>query len=84
MNHKTNFAILTQTLKESNPTLFESFKTLTEDWAAYMNYLDNIDHANYFTSHMENNKYLNFTSIIHDDMQSFLTALTGNFLTFKI
>ena len=79
---KTNFALLKRTQTETNTTLYESYKTLTEDWAAYMNHLHNIDHANYFTSQMENNKYLNFTSIIKDDMQTFLTALTGNFLTF--
>ena len=78
---KTNFAILKTTEKKTNTTLYESYKTLTEDWAAYMNHLDNIDHSKYFTSVMKNNNYLDFTPIVKADMQTFLTALTGSFLT---
>ena len=32
---KTNFALLKEAQKETNTTLYESYKTLTEDWAAY-------------------------------------------------
>ena len=55
-----------------------SFKTLTEDWAEYMDQLDENDHASYFTSEMANNEYLNFTRFIKADMKTFLMAVAGN------
>ena len=35
-----------------------------------------------FTSEMENNKYLNFTSYIKADMKTFLIAVAGNISIF--
>ena len=61
--------------------IFMSYKTLTEDWAKYMNQLDNKGNANFFTNEMENNEHLNFTSFIKADMKTFLTSIAGNTTT---
>ena len=45
---KTNFAIFKTTQAENESTLFESYKTVTEDWANYMSHLNKEGHTNHF------------------------------------
>ena len=79
---KTNFALLKTNPAMNMTKIFMSYKNLTEDWAYYMDQLDNEKSANFFTTEMENNKYLNFTMFIKADMKTFLTAMAGNASTF--
>ena len=79
---KLNFALLKTNPAINMTQIFMSYKTLTEDWSNYMDQLDNKGNAKFFTTTMENNQYLNFTSFIKADMKTFLTALAGNTTTF--
>ena len=79
---KMNFALLKTNPARNMTRIFMSYKTLTEDWAKYMNQLDNKGNANFFTNEMENNEHLNFTWFIKADMKTFLTAMAGNTTTF--
>ena len=75
---KMNFALLKSNPARNMTKIFMSYKTLTEDWATYMNQLDKNGNANFFTTQMENNEHLNFTWYIKADMKTFLTAMAGN------
>ena len=75
---KMNFALIETNQVINTNNIFMSYKTLTEDWAKYMDQLYNKDSANYFTSEMETNKYLNFARFIKADMKTFLIATLGN------
>ena len=76
---KFNFALL-----EINPTAQEKrnipmvYKSLTEDWAEHMRQVYKKDYVSSFTSDMEKNVQLNFTSFIQSNMAAFLTAIAGN------
>ena len=75
---KINFASIKLNPAENKTKISASYKTLTEDWANYMDQLDKKDHMKYFTSQMRNNKYLNFTQMIKADMKTFLITVAGN------
>ena len=75
---KMNFALLKTNSPMNMTRIFMSYKTLTEDWANYMNQLGNKGNANFFTTEMENNEHLNFTWFIKADLKTFLTAMAGN------
>ena len=76
---KLNFASL-----EINPSAQEKrnipmvYKSLTEDWAEHMRQVYKKDYVSSFTSDMEKNVQLNFTSFIQSNMAAFLTAIAGN------
>ena len=55
-----------------------SYKALFEDWGDYMNQLNNVDYANFFTPVMENNTFMDFNEYIKTDMKTFLTVIAGN------
>ena len=75
---KMNFALLKTKAAENTSNLLMSYKTLTEDWADYMDQLYSKDHAKYFTSEMKENKYFDFTQFIKADIKTFLAAISGN------
>ena len=75
---KTNFALFKSISALNRSTILTSYKTLTDHWREYMRHLDSKESGNFFTSEMENNRYLNFTSFIKADMKTFLIAVAGN------
>ena len=77
---KVNFELFKANPGVNRTRVFESYKSLTDDWLNYMEQLDKIHHQNYFTPEMKNNKFFNFTQYVKDDMKTFLTAVSGNYL----
>ena len=75
---KMNFALLKSNHNVNKTSISTSYKTLTEDWATYMNQLGSNDYADYFTAEMKNNRCFNFTRFIKADMKTFLTSIAGN------
>ena len=77
---QTNFAIYNK--ENGNLSLvFNQYKQLLGAWEKYMEKIDIDDYVMNFTAEMKNNKHLNFTQFIADDMETFLIALAGSFLT---
>ena len=61
--------------------VFTEYKKLLDHWDRYMqNILESSSKAN-FTTEMENNRFFNFTGHIRKDMETFLIALQGSFLS---
>ena len=74
---KTNFALIKTNQAMNKTSITASYKTLKEDWADYLNQIDNKNHKNFFTPEMRNNKDFDFTRFIMADMRTFLIAIEG-------
>ena len=77
---QTNFAIYNRE-KGNLSSAFNQYKQLLGAWEKYMEKIDINDFVMNFTAEMKTNKHLNFTKFIADDMETFLLALAGSFLT---
>ena len=75
---KVNFAILKSNPAVNRTTIFESYKSLTEDWLNHMEQLDKNHYSNTITLEMKNNRFFNFTKFVMADMKTFLTTISGN------
>ena len=75
---KTSFALLQKNQNGDKRSTSASFKTLTEDWAHYMDHLKKENYAQFYTMAMRKNKHLNFTNHIQADKKTFLIAMAGN------
>ena len=75
-----NFSIL-ENYPDDLPSVFTEYKMLLDQWDRYMeNLLESNSKAN-FTTEMGNNRFLNFTSNIRKDMETFLITIQGSFLS---
>ena len=78
-----NFAIMEVNKNVNVSNVFSQYKILLEHWARYMDRLnfDDTDYGDYYTEDMANNECLNFTKYLGDDMQTFLLALAGMYVS---
>ena len=74
-----NFGVLQSSKNVS--LVSTKYKKLLDDWRNYMDAISSHDSEPKFTSEMESSTFLNFTSYIKSDMLTFLTAISGSFLT---
>ena len=73
-----NHALFTR-YKGSNMTeVFTEYKNLVEDWGHHMEQLGRNSDVGYWTPKMKNNRHLNFTNVIKDEMKTFLMSISGN------
>jgi hypothetical protein len=75
-----NFSIL-ENNQGNLPSVITNYKMLLDHWDRYMQHLLESSPKANFTTEMENNRFLNFTSHIREDMETFLIAIEGSFLS---
>ena len=72
---ETNFALLRSGANLSH--VFVQYKTLLEHWTNHIDTLYKQDQTTSFSQNMETNEYLNFTSVITGNMETFLLTIAG-------
>ena len=62
-------------------TVFHEYKNLLSLWDKYMEDVYEADKLPIFHEDMKNNRYLNFTNYIREDMETYLKVLSGSMLS---
>ena len=72
-----NYALFTRNKGSNMTEVFTEYKNLMEDWGHHMEQLGRNSDVGYWTPEMKNNRHLNFTNFIKDDMKTFLMSISG-------